>query len=621
MPPDHDLERELAESSGLFKSFFDESPVGKSMTSADGRLVYTNAALGKMLGYSREDLMKLSMADITHPDDLPESRECVRSLFAGERDMWDYEKRYIAKDGRTIWAQVVTRLVRGEDGKPRCLATYVQDITERKRIQEALAESENMYKTLFRDAQMGMFGSKLDGSALLAVNRKLCEMFGYSEEEMLANPATIHWVDPVARENMVAELRQKGSLFDYIVDFIRKGGEIHTAAVSMRLNTHQGYLEGSAVDITEERKVEQKLAESEKQFRSLVETMNEGLAMQDKAGLLTYANPRLCALLGYTSEEIVGKPWKGLFDEEALRVLAEQTEMRKGDKGGVYEIPWKTKTGQARHVLIAGSPIRDSAGNFTGSFGVITDITERKRAELDLIAALADLERSNRELEQFAYVASHDLQEPLRMVASYTQLLATRYGDKLDKDAREFIAYAVDGANRMQRLISDLLSYSRVRAREKEMVGVDLHSALGEAIANLSEPISETGAVVTNTDLPEAIADRGQMVQLFQNLIGNAIKFHGEEPPRVNVAAERREGEWLVSVSDNGIGIEPQYKDRIFLIFQRLHTNDRYPGTGIGLAICRRIIEGHRGKLWVESEAGKGSTFRFTIPDSKGGYA
>ena len=245
-----------------------------------------------------------------------------------------------------------------------------------------------------------------------------------------------------------------------------------------------------------------------------------------------------------------------------------------------------------------------------------SEIRERRQAEESLKAALADVERSNRELEQFAYVASHDLQEPLRMVSSYTQLLSQRYADKLDKDAAEFIGYAVDGANRMQRLIQDLLSYSRVTTRGREPERVDAHAALGAALANLQTLIEETGALVVNGDLPTVKADVTQLTQVFQNLIGNAVKFRkAEEPPRVRVeAVPGPDGFHTFSVADNGIGIDPAYFEKIFVIFQRLHGRGEYPGTGIGLALCRRIIERHGGRIWVESAPDRGATFRFTLP-------
>jgi signal transduction histidine kinase len=249
------------------------------------------------------------------------------------------------------------------------------------------------------------------------------------------------------------------------------------------------------------------------------------------------------------------------------------------------------------------------------------ELAERKRAEEELKQTMAELARSNQELEQFAYVASHDLQEPLRMVASYVQLLARRYQGRLDADADEFIAYAVDGATRMQALINDLLAYSRVGTRGKPFEPTDCEAILDQALANLQVAIEENGAAVTHDLLPTVMADATQLTQLFQNLIGNAVKFRGEESLRIHISAHwpsaienRKSDEWIFSVRDNGIGIDPEYHERIFLIFQRLHTREEYPGTGIGLAICRKIVERHGGRIWVESQPGKGSIFYFTIP-------
>jgi light-regulated signal transduction histidine kinase (bacteriophytochrome) len=231
---------------------------------------------------------------------------------------------------------------------------------------------------------------------------------------------------------------------------------------------------------------------------------------------------------------------------------------------------------------------------------------------------LEKLQQSNTELEKFAYVASHDLQEPLRMVASYVQLLERRYKGKLDSDADEFIAYAVDGANRMRGLIDDLLTYSRVSRLGKPFEPTNLESTLDIVLLNLQASIAENNAVVTHDKLPVVMADGGQLVQLLQNLINNAIKFHGKNPPRVHVSAKDNGAEYVFSVRDNGIGIAPEYFDRLFKIFQRLHTREEYPGSGIGLAVCKRIVERHGGRIWIESKVGKGSTIYFTLNKQKG---
>ncbi len=274
--------------------------------------------------------------------------------------------------------------------------------------------------------------------------------------------------------------------------------------------------------------------------------------------------------------------------------------------------------GRIKHVHERCETFYDKDGNPIRSAGTVQDITDRKMAE-DLINRQSqELARSNEELEKFAYVASHDLQEPLRTIGSFTQLLARKYKGKLDSDADEFISFIVDGASRMQGLINDLLAYSRVGLKGKEFEPTDFEVLLEHVLANLKTAIDGSGAVITHDPLPSLYADPTQMEQLFQNLISNAIKFRGEEQPRVRVSAGKKKHEWVFSFRDNGIGIEQDYFDRIFIIFQRLHGKSEYSGTGIGLAVCKKIVERHGGRIWVESEKGKGSTFYFTIP-VKGG--
>ena len=271
-------------------------------------------------------------------------------------------------------------------------------------------------------------------------------------------------------------------------------------------------------------------------------------------------------------------------------------------------------------LMMTAAPLKADDGTLQGGVGLIRNITRRKRAEADLERKAEELESSNAELEQFAYVASHDLQEPLRMITSFTQLLSKRYKGKLDSEADEFIGYAVDGASRMQVLIRDLLEFSRVGTRGAEFEQVNCELALENAVQNLKAAIDESGAAVTHDPLPTVTADRAQLLRVFQNLIGNAIKFRGKAQPEIHVAVDRQGKEWVFSAQDNGIGIDPEYKERIFAVFQRLHSSSDYQGTGIGLSICRKIVERHRGRIWIESELGKGSTFYFSIPVKGGHY-
>ncbi|MEI7834077.1 MAG: ATP-binding protein, partial [bacterium] len=252
-------------------------------------------------------------------------------------------------------------------------------------------------------------------------------------------------------------------------------------------------------------------------------------------------------------------------------------------------------------------PLYNDKRVISGAILSTRDITQRKKME-------EELARSNAELQQFAYVASHDLQEPLRMVASYVQLLERRYKGKLDADADEFIGFAVDGATRMKVLINDLLTYSRVGASNRVYTPVALAEVVKKSLLQLQLTVEDSGAVIDIDEMPTVAGDDMQLLQLFQNLIGNALKFHGDNPPRVHISAVRKGDFWQLGVHDNGIGIDKQYMERIFIMFQRLHTKVQYPGTGIGLAVCKKIVERHGGRIWVESSTTGGSVFYFTLP-------
>ncbi len=377
-----------------------------------------------------------------------------------------------------------------------------------------------------------------------------------------------------------------------------------------------------ATVLTEQDAVQEALRDSQTFHASLVDVLPQSILRKDLQGRFTFGNKKFCAMLRKPLQEIVGKTDFDFFPAE----LAEkyQRDDRAVIAGGkVFETVEDHLTPQGTRLVVnvVKTPIYDARWKIIGTQAIFWDVTEKKSAEEALAKKAEELARSNADLEQFAYVASHDLQEPLRMVARYTQLLARRYKDKLDADALEFIQYAVDGANRMQQLINDLLTYSRVGSSAQEFQRVDCSTILGQTIANLRDAIEATGALVTNDDLPTVLGDGTQFIQLCQNLVGNALKFRSSNAPQVHVSAVARsrpgsgpDKEWLFAVRDNGIGIDPQFADRIFVIFQRLHTQAQYPGTGIGLAICKKIVERHGGHIWVQSQLGQGATFFFTLP-------
>lgn len=370
------------------------------------------------------------------------------------------------------------------------------------------------------------------------------------------------------------------------------------------------------------------LYKSEKLWRQLIANSADAMVIVDSTGQIVLVNPRAEEMFGYPQADLLGRPVEMLIPETVRQAHLGHRQgyfdtPRPRPMGYGLELAGRRRDGSEFPVSISLIPLEMDDG--TVAVATISDITEARRAQEELKRLNADLntyatelERSNVELQQFAYVSSHDLKEPLRMVTSYLNLLERRYKGQLDSDAQEFIGFAVDGATRMQNLINDLLAYSRVGTHGQPFGLVDLESVLDQALANLQVMIEENGAQVTHDPLPTLAVDATQLIALFQNLIGNGIKFHGSRSPQVHVSARETPGEWVFSVRDNGIGIEAGFYERIFVIFQRLHSRSEYPGTGIGLAVCKKIVERHDGRIWVESVIGDGSTFLFTIPKSQG---
>ncbi len=499
-------------------------------------------------------------------------------------------------------------------------------IEELQKTQEALKESLAATSEVARkDLADQKFA--LDQHAIVAmtdvkgsityVNDKFCTISKYSREELLGQDHRIINSGYHPKEffqQMYRTIAQGGVWRGEIRNRAKDGSFYWVDSTIVGFAGADGKLEkyvAIRADITERKRAE----EVRERLAAVVESSDDAIIGKTLDGVITTWNHGAEKVFGYSASEAVGKPMQMLVPPERANEEADiLARVERGESVEHFETVRVRKDGKGIDVSVTISPIRDSSGAIVGVSKVARDISERKRAEQRLADKVEELARSNRDLEQFAYAASHDLQEPLRMVASYTQLLAERYGGKLDENADKFLGYAREGALRMQVLIRDLLTFSRVVQAGVPRKNVDCDVALEEALQSLTAAIEESGAVVTHTALPNVWADQTQIAQVFQNLIGNAIKFHNGAPPQCAVSAEKSGCNWLFSVSDNGIGIAPEYAENIFVVFQRLHARTEYPGNGIGLAICKKIIEHYGGTIWVESKVGEGSTFKFTLP-------
>jgi PAS domain S-box-containing protein len=506
-------------------------------------------------------------------------------------------------------------------------ASLVEDLRNEVRqhteAEERLRQSEARFRTAVESAPNAMVMIDDRGRIVLA-NAQAEKLFGYPREELLGGtiemlvPERFRGAHPGYRKQFFHEPRSRAMGAGRDLFGRRKDGSEIPVEIGLNpIRTEEGHFVLAAiVDISERKRAEER-------FRVAVEGAPNAMVMINPEGSIILVNAQTEALFGYSREELLGNTIEILVPE---RFRTNHPKYRKDffacprarAMGAGRDLFGLKKDGTEIPVEIGLNPFTTDEGTFV--LAAIVDITERKRAEGALKKTAEDLSRSNKELQQFAYVASHDLQEPLRAVAGCVDLLRQRYKGRFEGPADELMGHAVDGAMRMQTLINDLLAYSRVDTRGGSLERIDSGKALEAALSNLEVAISEKQARITHDAMPTIVADQTQLTQLFQNLIGNAIKFRSERLLAVHVGAQRGQDEWIFSVRDNGIGIEPEYYERIFQIFQRLHTQGRYPGTGIGLAICKKIVDRHGGRIWVESKAGEGSTFFFTLPTTTPRY-
>jgi len=514
--------------------------------------------------------------------------------------------------------QAEEELRRVNEGLEQRIAVRTAELT---RANDALKRQSDQLKeqaTLLDLVRDGILVRDLFGT-IIYWSEGAADMYGWNRGQALG--AVSHKLlgaeYPVPVNEIERQVMQDGHWEGEVIHTTRTGAKLHVESRWTLTRTERGVPQGFLEvyrDISARKLAQASLQDSERRFRALAETAIEGIITIDERGTISYWNPGAANLFGRGAAETVGQPIGLALPDPAL--LSHSRASTDHARGTTFETIGRRADGIEFPVELSLSEWTTSQGArfFTG---IARDVTARKNAEHELEAKADELSRSNQELEQFAYVASHDLQEPLRMVSNYTQLLGRRYKDKLDQDANEFIDFAVDGARRMQDLIRDLLEYARVGTRGKAFKPVPAEAIVAAALVNLSSAIDDTGANVVTASLPTLVCDASQLTQVLQNLIGNAIKFRRPgAAPVVRISAARDDRAWRISVSDNGIGIEPKYFDRIFQMFQRLHGRDEYAGTGIGLALCRKIVERHGGRIRVESAHGSGATFSFTIPDT-----
>jgi len=522
----------------------------------------------------------------------------------------------------------VKKVSRAEDtmgGSRKNNGLFLSESAE-KEAEKLFNSNQSWFRTIFEESPIGIEIFDKDGK-LIGINQSCLKIFGITDIDDIRG---FNFFNDARITREAKDLLRRGEVGRFSISYDleepeitrhftpQKKGIIHLDIINTPLKSDgsseiKGYLV-QLVDNTERKVFEDTLNNSETRYRRLFETAQDGILILDAArGHIIDVNPFLIDMLGYSLPDLWGKNlWQigAIKDRTASRTA--YTELL--EKGYIrYEdLPLETKDGRLINVEFVCNSYQVNDKKIIQCN--IRDISDRRRIETALKEYTENLQRSNEDLERFAYIASHDLREPLRMVVSFSQLLEKNYKGRLDVNADEFIQYIVDGATRMDALVNDLLEFSRVSSQGKLFELIEMNELVDETLRGMSVAIRDNHATIEAGPLPEVMVDRTQFMHVFQNLVENAMKFRGQDDPQIRISATMGDGAWIFSVKDNGIGIDPAFHGRIFDLFQRLQSREDYPGTGIGLAICKRIIERHGGRIWVESEEGKGSAFFFTIP-------
>jgi PAS domain S-box-containing protein len=618
----------LADSERRFRDVLEAAPDAMIAIDTAAAITYVNPQTVRTFGYSREELLGQPI-EMLLPERIAGQHGTHRNGFLANpvaRSMGiglDLSGR--RKDGTELPVEISLSPVHHTGGL-QVYATVV-DITERKAAEQHLVQMEGRYRGLLEAAPDAMVVVNQAGDIVL-LNLQAEKQFGYRRDELVGQPVTNIIPEGFAERLIADDLRSaEDALAQQIGTGIeltalrRDGSEFPIEIMLSPLASAEGILVTAAIrDISVRRAAAKHLVQMEGRYRGLLEAAPDAMVVVNTAGEIVLLNLQAEKQFGYRRDELLGQPVTNIIpDGFAERLVAD--DLRSAEDalaqviGTGIELSALRKDGTKFPIEIMLSPLDSDDGILVTA--AIRDISVRTAAEQHLRGKVEELNRTNAELGQFAYIASHDLQEPLRMVASYTQLLSKRYKGQLDPDADEYIAFAVDGASRMRLLLDDLLAFSRVATSGNPMRDTSSEFALEQALQNLYWPIKESGALVTHDPLPAVQADEPQLVALFQHLVGNAVKYQGEGVPNVHISAvPQGTADWSFAVTDNGIGIDPQYHERIFGMFQRLHKRDEYSGTGVGLAIAKKIMERHGGGLRVESAPGLGSTFSFTLAGS-----
>ncbi|QLG48847.1 PAS domain-containing sensor histidine kinase [Natrinema halophilum] len=608
-----------------YETIVETSPIGITIVDSDGEMQFANDRAEEIYGRSKDQINDLSFDDSewsevdVDGEPLPDDEKPFPQIMESGEPVFDYVSGISGPDEQRVWISINGAPVYNDHGEIESAVFAIEDITERKEREQALRESEARYRSLTNDvldtSGVGTFILNSDFEVVW-INEAIEEFFGldreaivgrnkralieaeiadiFEEPERFANRVTATYEDNTYTEEFESHVLEEGSLEERWVNHWSQPIE-------------SGLYAGGRIehytDITERKERERALEESERRYRTLAENFPNGaVALFDEDLRYTAVGGKLLKVEGVDPEDRVGRSVYDLYPEEIVDQVEPYFRATLTGEPNTFETEYLD-----RHLLNQTLPVRNADDEIFAGMLVVQDITERREYQ-------RKLEESNERLEQFAYAASHDLQEPLRMVTSYLQLIESRYGDALDEDGEEFLEFAVDGAERMRNMIDGLLEYSRIETRGDPFEPVDLDDVLDDVREDLQMRIDESDAEITTDDLPRVHGDASQLRQVFQNLLSNAIEYSGDKPPQVDISATRDNERWIISVRDNGVGIDPDEQERIFEVFQRLHTFEEYSGTGIGLALSRRIVERHGGEIWVDSEPGEGSTFSFTLP-------